>query len=230
MRDRGTLTPGRSALIGLGERAARAGLVLIGALWAISEFGYQVSSLVAGLGIGGIAVALAAQKTLENLFGSIAILADQPFRIGELVRVDGTEGVVESIGLRSSRIRTFDRTVVVIPNGKLADMKVESFGTRDRFRLQLKVELRASNDPATIEKYLVDLREKIAAREAISEEDRQGFGQKLARGVLEIEGSGYVRAANVAEFYAERETVALVALALAKTHGLALAERVELKV
>ncbi len=230
MRDRAGETPGRTALYGLGQRAARAALILIGALWAISEFGYPVSSLVAGLGIGGIAVALAAQKTLENLFGSVAILADQPFRIGELVRVDGTEGVVESIGLRSTRIRTFDRTVVVIPNGKLADMKVESFGTRDRFRLQLKVDLRASNDPKTIETFLAELRVKVAERPAISEEDRLVFGQKLAMGVLEVEVSGYVKAENLAEFYEEREGVALLALTLAKSHGLSLAERVELKV
>lgn len=227
MRDRADDTPGRSALIGLGERAARAALVLIGVLWAISEFGYQVSSLVAGLGIGGIAVALAAQKTLENLFGSVAILADQPFRIGELVRVDGTEGVVESIGLRSTRIRTFDRTVVVIPNGKLADMKVESFGTRDRFRLQLRLELPVSNDPKAVETFLGELRTTIAARPAISEEDRLVFGQRLVAGVLEVELSGYVKAQNIAEFYEEREGVALAALTLAKQHGLALVQRVD---
>ncbi len=230
MRDRAPDTPGRGALIGLGERAARAALVLVGVLWAISEFGYQVSSLVAGLGIGGIAVALAAQKTLENLFGSVAILADQPFRIGELVRVDGTEGIVESIGLRSTRIRTLDRTVVVIPNGKLADMKVESFGTRDRFRLQLKLDLRASNDPKAIEKFLSALRETVAARPAVSNEDRLVFAQRLAMGVLEVELSGYVKAETLSLFYEERESVALAVLALAKQHSLELAERVELRV
>jgi MscS family membrane protein len=225
MRDRAANTPGRFALISLGERASRAALVLIGLLWAISEFGYQVSSLVAGLGIGGIAVALAAQKTLENLFGSVAILADQPFRIGELVRVDGTEGTVETIGLRSTRIRTLDRTVVVIPNGKLADMKVESFGTRDRYRLQLKIELRAGNDPAQVEKFLVALRETLATREAILPEDRLVNAQRLVLGVLEIEASGYVKTDTLAKFYEEREAVALMALTLAKTHALTLAER-----
>ena len=171
-----------------------------------------------------------AQKTLENLFGSIAILADQPFRIGELIRFDGTEGTVESIGLRSTRVRTLDRTTVVIPNGKLADMKVESYGTRDRYRLQVKIELRASNDPAKLESFLAELREKLAAREAVLPDDLFVNGQRLTLGVLEVELAGYVRSETLAAFYAERESVVLMALALAKTHGLSLAERVETRV
>ncbi len=111
-------------------------LLALGAVSVLNELGFQVASLLAGVGIGGIALALAAQKTVENLFGSVAISVDQPFRIGDYVKLaDGTTGTVETIGMRSTRVRTLDRTVVTIPNGKLADMTAETFAARDRIRL-----------------------------------------------------------------------------------------------
>jgi MscS family membrane protein len=91
--------------------------------------------LLAGLGIGGLAVALAAQKTVENLFGAISIGVDQPFREGDFVKIEDFVGTVEAIGLRSTRIRTLDRTLITLPNSKLAEMRLESFAVRDRIRL-----------------------------------------------------------------------------------------------
>ena len=93
---------------------------------------------VAGLGIGGLAVALAAQKSFENLFGAFSIGGDQPFREGDFVKVEDFVGTVEAIGLRSTRIRTPDRTLITIPNGKLAEMQLESFTVRDRMRLHTR--------------------------------------------------------------------------------------------
>jgi MscS family membrane protein len=101
----------------------------------LAQFGYPVASLVAGLGIGGLAVALAAQKTVENLFGAFSIGVDQPFREGDFVKIEDFVGTVEAIGLRSTRVRTLDRTLVSIPNGKLAELRVETFTARDRIRL-----------------------------------------------------------------------------------------------
>jgi MscS family membrane protein len=107
----------------------------------LSEFGYPAASLITGLGVGGVALALAAQKTVENLFGSVSIGVDKPFRIGDFVKIDDFTGTVELIGLRSTRIRTLDRTLITIPNGRLADMRVESFAPRDRIRLALMLGL-----------------------------------------------------------------------------------------
>jgi MscS family membrane protein len=101
-----------------------------------------VASLIAGLGIGGLALALAAQKTVENLFGSVSVSVDQPCRVGDFVRVEGgLLGTVENIGLRSTRIRTLDRTIVTIPNGKFADARIETFAARDKVRLFTVVQL-----------------------------------------------------------------------------------------
>lgn len=117
-------------------------LVLGAAIVAVlAELGYPVASLIAGLGIGGLALALAAQKTIENLFGALSLGLDQPFREGDLVKVEDFVGTVESIGLRSTRLRTADRTLITIPNGRLADMRLESLTSRDRIRLACTVGL-----------------------------------------------------------------------------------------
>lgn len=128
-------------LISVGGNFARGAILFAGVLAILSALGFPIGTLLAGLGIGGLALAFGAQKTLENLFGSIAIAVDQPFRVGDAVSVDGVVGVVENIGLRSTWLRTADRTMVSIPNGKLADQRAESFATRDRFRLTATIGL-----------------------------------------------------------------------------------------
>lgn len=128
--------PQTRSLVTLGAKFGQVLLLAVGLVALLSELGYPVASLLAGLGIGGLAVALAAQKTLENLFGALALGADQPFREGDFVSAEGLlVGTVETIGLRSTRIRTLDRTLISIPNGKLAELRLESFAVRDRLRL-----------------------------------------------------------------------------------------------
>jgi MscS family membrane protein len=130
-----TSRPTYRALVPLAGRVAKVLVVAVAMVALLSELGYPVVSLVAGLGLGGLAFALAAQKTVENLFGAFTLGADQPFREGDFVRLEDIVGTVEAIGLRSTRIRTLDRTLVTVPNGKLAEMRVESFAARDRIRL-----------------------------------------------------------------------------------------------
>jgi MscS family membrane protein len=127
--------PAARTLVPLGGRTLKVAVVAMAAVAVVSELGYPVASLVAGLGIGGLALALAAQKTVEHLFGSFSIGVDQPFREGDFVRIEEFVGTVEAIGLRSTRFRTLDRTLITIPNGRLADMRIESFTARDRMRL-----------------------------------------------------------------------------------------------
>jgi MscS family membrane protein len=133
-------------------RVARIFIVAIGAIAVVAQFGYSVTTLLTGLGIGGIALAFAAQKTLEHPFGSIAIGLDQPIRVGDWVKIGEVEGEVESIGLRSTRIRTMQRTVIVFPNGRLAEQHMENFGVRDRILLKTTLRLRYDTDAATIKR------------------------------------------------------------------------------
>jgi MscS family membrane protein len=129
------------SLLPLGAKVGKVFVVVLAVMAFLSELGYAVTSLIAGLGIGGVAVALGAQKTLENLFGAFSIGADQPFLQGDTVRVGDVIGTVEAVGLRSTRIRTQERTLVTIPNGKLADQQIESLAARDRLLLNSPLRL-----------------------------------------------------------------------------------------
>lgn len=145
----------------------RVTLAIAAMLVALSQFGYPVGTLLAGLGIGGIAVALAAQKTVEHLFGSVSLAADRAFRVGDWVRAGTTEGTVERIGLRSTSIRTNDRTVVRIPNGRLAEERIESFGERDRIVLRTDVDLPYGTPAAAIQQIRDEIEAALRAHEKI---------------------------------------------------------------
>ncbi len=116
------------------RKALKVFIVSIAFLVIIQNLGYNVISLLTGLGIGGLAVALAAQQTLSNLFGSITLFADKPFAIGDWVEVDKFVGTVETIGLRSTRLRTFSGSLVTIPNSKMADSFIENVAKRPFIR------------------------------------------------------------------------------------------------
>ena len=133
--------PATLSLLTVGSNILRGAVVALGVLAMVAALGYPVGTVLAGLGIGGLALAFGAQKTVENVFGSMALAVDQPLRVGDFVKVEDFVGTVEDIGLRSTRFRTLDRTVVSIPNGKLADQRLESFQLRDRMRLATTVGL-----------------------------------------------------------------------------------------
>lgn len=111
--------------------------VILGAV-----FNLNVATIIAGLGIGGIAVALAAQDTLQNLLGSFTIFADKPFEVGDLVRIDKYEGTIEKVGFRSTLIRTLDKTLVIIPNKKMVDSPLENLSLRNLRRMKFNISLK----------------------------------------------------------------------------------------
>src|SRR5262249_34372878 len=130
------------SLLPLATRVGKAVGLVVAIVSSLSERGCPVASILAGLGVGGIAVALAAQKTVENLFGAFALGVDQPFREGDTIKLEGNvSGTVERVGLRSTRLRTPERSIISVPNGKLADARIESLATVDRVRLETLLHL-----------------------------------------------------------------------------------------
>ncbi len=118
-------------VIPLTSRAVKTGVWIVGIVFVVQNLGIDVGSLMAGLGIGGLAFALAAKDTVENLFGSLTIFTDRPFQIGDWVIIDGNiEGVVEEVGFRSTRIRTFHNSLISVPNAKVANCTVDNMGQR----------------------------------------------------------------------------------------------------
>ncbi len=122
-------------LLPLVRRALKATIAIVCFLWVVQLLGYSVSSLLAGLGIGGLAVALALQDTLANFFGSVFIFLDRPFLVGDWIKVAGTEGTVEQIGFRTTRIRTWPATMVSIPNKTVANEVIDNWSRMPKRRV-----------------------------------------------------------------------------------------------
>ena len=108
-------------------------IIFAGVLVTLHYFRVNATAALAGLGVGGIAVALAAQKTLENVIGGVSLIFDRAVRVGDVLKVGDTQGTVADIGLRSTRIRTLDRSLVSVPNGQIANMSLEDLSSRDKF-------------------------------------------------------------------------------------------------
>jgi MscS family membrane protein len=124
-------------LIPLANRGAKIIVAALGILFVLQNLGIDVTSLLAGVTISGLAIALAAKDTVENLFGSAMIFIDRPFQIGDTIDIDGTIGTVEEVGFRSTRLRTPVGSLVSVPNGKIANAKVDNLGARSKRRLRI---------------------------------------------------------------------------------------------
>jgi MscS family membrane protein len=133
-------------------------VVIIGLMFALHGFGINPSAFLAGLGVGGIAVALAAQKTLENVIGGASVILDEAVRVGDSFKIGDVVGTIEAVGLRSTRVRTLDRTLVTIPNGQMATMTLENYSARDSFWLRHLVGLGYDTQPSNLSAVLVAVR------------------------------------------------------------------------
>ena len=211
-----------STMAPLGRKSIKVVIVLVAALAVLQNFGVNVTALVAGLGIGGIAVALAAQKTVENLFGGIALIADQPIRVGDFCRIGTIKGTVEEIGLRSTRVRTLDRTQVTIPNGQVSAMELENFARRDRIWLHLMLGLRYETTPDQLRHVLTELRAMLLAHPKLDANPRVRL-VGLGSSSLDLELNGYVLTTDWEDFLAVREDLFLRILDLLASAGTGLA-------
>ncbi|OIR06500.1 Low conductance mechanosensitive channel YnaI [mine drainage metagenome] len=135
--------------------------VVVGALTVIQGFGYDVKTFLTGLGIGGLAFALAAQDTLANLFGSLVVAVDQPFRVGDFVQIGSHTGTIEDIGMRSTKVRTAARTLIALPNRMVANEAIVNFSRMPQRRIDETVGLTYDTTPEQMERFLPDLRKLL---------------------------------------------------------------------
>lgn len=200
---------GVGSLMPLGQRLLKVLVIVGGVLAVLTTFGFNMTTALAGVGIGGIAVALAAQKTLENVFGGVSVLSDEAIRVGDVCRFGTTIGTVEDIGLRSTRIRTLERVDLFIPNGSLATMNLENLSRRDKFLINNTIGLRYETSRDQLLFVLAELRKLLYAHPKIEPETARvrfsGFGETS----LNLEIFCYVRTTDSAEFFAIREDVFL---------------------
>ncbi len=198
-----------TSLVPLGVRVGKIAVLVMAIIALVSSSGYPVASLLAGLGVGGLALALAAQKTVENLFGAFAIGADQPFRVGDFIKVDNVSGTVDSIGMRSTRIRSLDRTLISIPNGKLSEMRVECFAPRDRFLLQCTLGLVYETTPAQLREVLGEIERQLLAHPKVWPENVSVRFVELGASALNLEVIAWFLAADYTEFQRIRQDALL---------------------
>jgi MscS family membrane protein len=156
-----------AAFVPLIKRTLGAFFVMFSILVVFESLGFEVKTFLTGLGIGGLAFALAAQDTIANLFGSFVVVLDQPFYVGEFIRVAGHEGTVEEIGLRSTKLRTVQRTQIVIPNKTVAAEVITNFTRMPQRRVDTTLGLTYDTPPEKIEAVLADLRTLLRAHPGV---------------------------------------------------------------
>jgi MscS family membrane protein len=214
---------GEIAVLRLGRRGCELLVVFAGLLVGLHHFGVNLTAAFAGLGVGGIAVALAAQKTLENVVGGVSIISDKAVRVGDSLKVGDTVGTVEDVGLRSTRIRTLDRTVVSVPNGQIATVNVENLSARDVFWFHPILRLGYETSAAQMRAVLEGVN-RLLVRHPLSRQDsiRVRF---LCFGVssLDVEVFAYLGARDWAHFLELQEQLLLEIMEIVQSAGTRLA-------
>lgn len=206
-------------LVPLARTALRVGSVVVAFLLIAQSQGYSITTLVAGLGLGGLAIALAAQDTLANVVGSLAIVGDRPFQVGDWVLVDGYEGTVERVGLRSTRVRTFYDSVVSVPNSKVVNSIVDNMGQRKYRRMKHMLALRYDTDPDRIQAFVDGVRGLILKNPAMRHDYFEIHLNRFADSSVDVLVYCFFRVPNWHEELSERHHFLLSILRLAREIG-----------
>jgi MscS family membrane protein len=198
-------------------------LLIFGVLVAAQSLGADVKAFLAGLGIGGLAFALAAQDTLSNVFGSVVVAVDQPFRVGEFVQIGGHQGTVEDIGLRSTRLRTPQRTLIVIPNKTVAAEAINNFGRMPQRRVDQTIGVTYSSRPEQIEGVLEDIRALLRNDAEVHQEFIAVNFLNYGAYSLDIQIIYFASDPDIQKCFALRERINLAIMRLVAARGLGFA-------
>jgi MscS family membrane protein len=171
--------------------------------------GFNMSTALAGLGIGGLAIGFGAQKTIENLFGGVSVLADEVFRVGDTCRFGDRTGTVEDIGLRSTRIRTEERTLVAIPNGTVATINLENLSRREKILFKTNLGLRLDTKPDHVRYVLSEIRRLLYSHPKVETKTVRVRLTDIAGSSLNVEILSYILTQDFNEFAAVREDLLL---------------------
>src|SRR5262252_23989 len=210
---------GTGSLMLLGERILKAIIFVAGTLAVLSSLGFNMSTALAGLGIGGLAIGFGAQKTIEYLFGGVSVLGDEWFRVGDVCRFGDRTGTVEDIGLRSTRIRTEDRTLLAIPNGTVATINLENFSRRDKILFKTNLGLRPETMADHVRFVLLEIRKLLYSHPKVETKTVRVRLIDIAGSSLNVEVLSYVLTQDFNEFAAVREDLLLRMLDIVEDAG-----------
>ncbi|MFV1981033.1 MAG: mechanosensitive ion channel family protein [Rhodothermia bacterium] len=200
--------------------------VLVAAIFVvmfIQNMGIEVGSLLASLGIGGLALALAAKDTVANYFGSLIIFVDQPFQIGEVIEIDGMTGVVEEVRFRSTLIRKFDKALVTVPNQTFTNSQITNFSKRPRRRIRLNVGLTYDTTPEQMRDFLEGVKDVLAKHDGIEDDTSAVVFDEFGDSSLNVLVNCYSNNNQWAEMMAAKEQLMLSIMDLVEEMGLGIA-------
>ncbi len=217
MSRRGQLTA--YSAISFLNRAFKALLAVLFVAALLRAFGINVTAGLAALGVGGLAIALGAQKLFENLIGSLTLLADRPVRIGDFCRFGDTLGTIEEIGIRSTRVRTLDRTVLTVPNGEFSTLHIENYSQRDRFWFHPVLNLRYETSADQMRFVLQELRAMLDRHPKVERDSMRVRLIGLASYSLDVEIFSYVFAQDYASFLEIQEELLLSCMQIVEASG-----------
>lgn len=200
---------GTASLMLLGERLLKVAVFVMAVLFVFSSLGFNMSTALAGLGIGGLAIGFGAQKTIENLFGGVAVLGDEVVRVGDVCTFGDRTGLVEDIGLRSIRVRTDERTLLAIPNGIVATINVENLSRRDKLLFKTKLGLRPEMTPDHLRFVLAQIRRLLYSHSKVETKTVRVRLIDVSTGSLIVEIFSYILTQDFNEFAAVREDLLL---------------------
>ena len=210
---------GTSSLMLLGERMFKALIFGFGLLAVLGSLGFNMSTALAGLGIGGLAIGFGAQKTIENLFGGVSVLGDEVFRVGDVCRFGDRTGTVEDIGLRSTRIRTEERTLVAIPNGIVATINLENLSRRDKILFKTNLGLRPESKADHVRFVLAEIRRLLYSHPKVETKTVRVRLIDIAGSSLTVEVVSYILTRDFNEFAAVREDLLLRMMDVMESSG-----------
>jgi len=209
----------------IGRMIIKLFILIVAILQALDylQFDTVVNSLLAAAGIGGLAVGLAAQDTIKNFFGSVVLLLDRPFSSGDMIVAGGTQGEVESVGLRSTKIRTFEKTLVTIPNSAIVDRDIENISRRPVRRVNMTIGVTYSTKPAEMESLLQRIKELIRSDPGVWQELMLVRFQNFGASSLDILLYYFTKATDWDEYLEVRERINLGIMRIMEEMGLEIA-------
>jgi MscS family membrane protein len=220
------LTTGRQGAVVLlrpGIQALQIIIVAVVFLVWLHNTGFNITTILAGLGVGGIAVALALQKPMEDIFGALSLYTLQPVKIGDLCRVGQETGTVEEIGLRTTRVRTLANSLISIPNSTLASVPIDNYSARERIRYKPTLRLRVDVSRQQVESILNKLRQMLTEHEKVDQEAPRVRFENIGEDALEIVIVAHVMETSFADYLIVAEELNLKIMDILESEGVTLA-------
>ena len=200
-------------------KAVRLFIIIIGFIVVLQEWGYNVSGFLASLGLVGMAFALAAKDTAANLFGSLVIFTDKPFKVGDWIKTPQVEGTIESIGIRSTKVRTFAQAQVTVPNASLANSAILNWSRMGKRRVKMNVGLTYDTKGSVVQKIIEDIKTMLIDHKDIDQDTIYIYFSSFGDSSLNIFCYYFTKTTNWGEFMKVREDTYLQIMKIVEQNG-----------